>query len=60
MDRRFGAQNMVGRLRRVVVKRPAEAFVSTEKIEREWQRLGFTAPPDLKRLKKNFLSWKRF
>jgi len=54
MDRRFGAQNMVGRLRRVVVKRPAEAFVSVEKIEREWQRLGFTAPPDLKKAEEEF------
>jgi N-dimethylarginine dimethylaminohydrolase len=45
---------MVGRLRRVVVKRPAEAFVSTEKIEREWQRLGFTSPPDLKKAEEEF------
>ena len=54
MDRRFGAQNMVGRLRLVVVKRPAEAFGSVEKIEREWQRLGFTAPPDLKKAEEEF------
>jgi N-dimethylarginine dimethylaminohydrolase len=45
---------MVGRLRRMVVKRPAEAFVSVEKIEREWQGLGFTAPPDLKKAEEEF------
>ena len=54
MERRFGAQSMVGRLRRVAVKRPAEAFISAEKIEREWQRLGFTAPPDLKKAEEEF------
>lgn len=42
---------MVAPLRRVVVKRPAEAFVSTAKIQAEWRRLGFTAPPDLARAK---------
>ncbi|MGB9836895.1 MAG: dimethylarginine dimethylaminohydrolase family protein [Candidatus Saccharicenans sp.] len=50
----FGAQSMVGRLTRVVVKRPAEAFVSAEKIEREWRSLGFTAPPVLERAAKEF------
>lgn len=45
---------MVGRLTRVVVKRPAEAFVSAEKIEREWRSLGFTAPPVLERAAKEF------
>lgn len=54
MDRKFGAQSMVGRMTRVVVKRPAEAFVSAEKIEREWQRLGFTAPPNLKKAEEEF------
>lgn len=54
LDRRFGAQNMVGQLLRVVVKRPAEAFISEEKVEREWQALGFTAPPDLKKAEEEF------
>lgn len=54
MDRKYGAQNMVGRLTRVVVKRPAEAFVSVDKIEREWRKLGFTAPPDLERASQEF------
>jgi len=38
----------------VVVKRPQEAFVSQEKIEREWQALGFTAPPELERASQEF------
>ncbi len=45
---------MVGRLTGVVVKRPAEAFVSEEKIEREWRGLGFTAAPDLRRSSQEF------
>ena len=45
---------MVGRLARVVLKRPAEAFVSIEKIEREWRSLGFTAAPDLERASQEF------
>ncbi len=54
MYKTFGAQSMVGRLTRVVVKRPAEAFISAEKIEREWRQLGFTAAPDLERASQEF------
>ncbi|MCR4409479.1 MAG: hypothetical protein QHH43_03205 [Candidatus Saccharicenans sp.] len=54
MDKNYGAQSMVGRMTRVVVKRPAEAFVCAEKIEREWRQLGFTAAPDLKRASQEF------
>ncbi|MDI6848821.1 MAG: arginine deiminase family protein [Candidatus Saccharicenans sp.] len=49
MEKKYGAQNMVGRLTRLVVKRPQEAFISQEKIELEWRALDFTAPPDLER-----------
>ena len=40
---------MVAPLRRVVVKRPREAFRSAEAVAAEWRRLGFTGPPDLGR-----------
>jgi N-dimethylarginine dimethylaminohydrolase len=40
---------MVAPLRRVIVKRPAEAFVSAARIEAEWRPLAFTALPDLVR-----------
>ena len=40
---------MVAPLRRVIVKRPAEAFASPSKVEAEWRDLGFGAPPDLGR-----------
>ena len=40
---------MVSPLRTVVVKRPEEAFGSTEAIRREWAGLGYTRPPDFAR-----------
>jgi N-dimethylarginine dimethylaminohydrolase len=46
---RFGSQSMVTRLRRVIVKRPDEAFRSREHIQKEWKDLGYTRPPDLAR-----------
>jgi N-dimethylarginine dimethylaminohydrolase len=45
----FGSQSMVAPLRRVVVKRPQEAFGARERIAREWADLGFTHEPDLGR-----------
>jgi len=45
----FGSQSMVARLRRVIVKRPEEAFRSRDHIEKEWKDLGYTCPSDLAR-----------
>jgi N-dimethylarginine dimethylaminohydrolase len=44
-----GSQSMVAPLRRVIVKRPAEAYVDAAKIAAEWRDLAFTGPPDLAR-----------
>jgi arginine deiminase len=45
----FGSQSMVTRLRRVIVKRPEEAFRSRDQIQKEWKHLAYTRPPDLAR-----------
>ena len=42
-----GGQSEVGRLARVAVKSPADAFVNDAAIERQWRDLGYTARPDL-------------
>jgi N-dimethylarginine dimethylaminohydrolase len=39
----------VGRLTRVLVKHAREAFVSQDVIDRQWNALNFTAPPDYAR-----------
>jgi dimethylargininase len=49
MNPAVGSQSLVAPLRRVIVKRPEEAFGSALKIDEEWRRLGFTGPPDLER-----------
>ena len=40
---------MVAPLRRVIVKRPEEAFRNPEQIERKWKDLAYTRAPDLTR-----------
>jgi N-dimethylarginine dimethylaminohydrolase len=45
----FGGQSMVAPLRRVIVKRPAEAFRSSEQIDKEWRGLAYVRPPNLDR-----------
>ena len=40
---------MVAPLRRVIVKRPAEAFRTGDRIRAEWRALAYTEPPDLER-----------
>jgi N-dimethylarginine dimethylaminohydrolase len=43
----LGVQSETGRLRRVLLKRPAEAFCDEARIEREWRELNYTAAPSL-------------
>ncbi len=43
----FGGHTMTGRLRRVLVKRPTEAFFSADQIAVQWRDLGYLGPPDL-------------
>jgi arginine deiminase len=43
------AQSMVTPLRRVVVKRPEQAFQSAESIDRQWRPLNYLRPPELSR-----------
>jgi arginine deiminase len=45
----FGGQSMVAPLRRVIVKRPEDAFRSSERIDGEWRSLGYVRPPELAR-----------
>jgi N-dimethylarginine dimethylaminohydrolase len=45
----FGGHTMVGQLRCVLVKRPAEAFTSVDQIAAQWQGLGYLGMPDLER-----------
>jgi N-dimethylarginine dimethylaminohydrolase len=43
----FGSQEMVAPLRRVILKRPQEAFISDQNIERQWRELNYLSKPDL-------------
>src|SRR3954464_7074602 len=43
----FGGHSMVAPLRRVIVKRPAEAFRTADSIASQWRGLQYTRPPDL-------------
>ena len=45
----YGCQSMVRPLKRVLVKRPEEAFVSQEHIDAQWRSLDYLARPDFNR-----------
>jgi len=50
----YGSQSMVGPLRRVIVKRPRQAFRDKAAIEAQWKDLNYTDPPDLAGAEKEF------
>jgi len=42
------SQSMVAPLRRVIVKRPEEAFQNAQAIDQQWAGLGYLRPPDFR------------
>lgn len=52
----FGAFNNWGQLKTVAVRRPADAFVSDEKIDAEWQDLNYHSRPDLAKANNEFVA----
>ncbi len=44
-----GGQSEVGRIRRVLLKHPREAFADRDRIEAQWRDLRFVGPPDFDR-----------
>lgn len=54
MTKTYGSQSMTDRLRRVILKRPAQAFRDERTIGREWRGLNYSAPPDLGRAESEF------
>ena len=49
-----GGFNEYGRLRRVALRRPADAFVDRARIKAQWRRLNYHAAPDLAAAKREF------
>ena len=45
----YGSQSMVAPLKKVLVKRPEEAFESQERIDAQWRSLDYLARPDFSR-----------
>ena len=37
------------RIRRIALRRPADSFVDQARLDAEWRRLNYTAPPDIAR-----------
>src|SRR4030042_5557585 len=50
----YGGQSLVGPPRRVIVKRPRQAFRDKAAIEAQWQDLKYTEPPDLAEAENEF------
>jgi len=53
----FGSQSMVTRLRRVIVKRPEDAFRSRDRIAQEWTDLNYTRPPNFDQAARHHLQF---
>jgi len=46
---KFGSQSEVGRIKRLLLKHPRDAFLSQENIQTQWKELNYLAPPDYER-----------
>lgn len=51
----YGCQSMTAPLRRVIVKRPEEAFRDDRRIDAQWKELNYLGRPDLQRASEEHL-----
>jgi len=45
----FGGQSEVGKIKRLLLKHPRQAFVDTKNISRQWERLNYLQAPDFEK-----------
>ena len=46
---KFGSQSEVGRIKRLLLKHPRDAFLSQENIQAQWKELNYSNRPDFDR-----------
>lgn len=49
-----GGQTMIGRIRRVLLKHPRQAFGDAERVATQWRALRYPEPPDLGRASEEY------
>ena len=54
LDKAFGGQNMVGPIRRLIVKHPEDAYYDQDKIDNESDQLNYLGIPDFERAKDHY------
>jgi len=54
MKKTFGGQSMTAPLRRVILKRPLQAFRDEWTVASQWRPLAFSGPPDITRAGEEF------
>ncbi len=45
----FGCQSEVGKIKRLLLKHPRQAFISAENVHQQWQQLNYFGAPDFAR-----------
>jgi arginine deiminase len=50
----YGNFSETGKIKRILLKHPRDAFRSQEKIKNEWKKLNYTAPPDFSKSIKEY------
>ena len=51
---KFGCVSEVGQIRRLLLKHPRSAFLGPENIQRQWQELNYSDPPDFEKSLKEY------
>ena len=42
----FGSQSEVGKIQKILIKHPKDAFISQENLDAQWRTLNYSACPD--------------
>ncbi|UCH98809.1 MAG: amidinotransferase [Candidatus Aminicenantes bacterium] len=56
---RYGCQSMVGKIERIIIKRPVDAFISKEYLEAHWKAFNYSGCPDYEKVVREYEAFEK-
>lgn len=56
----YGCQSMVGKIDRIIIKHPKDAFISQENLDKKWKKFNYISCPDYENSLKEYEKFESF
>ena len=57
---KYGCQSMVGKIESILIKRPEQAFISQENLDRTWEEFKYFGCPDYEKVLEEYKVFEKY